>query len=208
MNTIKNVIFDLGGVIVDLEVEPALKAFAELGFQSLLSSPEVRSEMHEINHRMDRGEIDTDTFLSILRQHCQSGVTDEELVTAFNRVIVLPRHRLQRLTALRKHCRVYLLSNLSDLHWRETRRQATAHGIDIDSCFDEVFLSYRLKMAKPDPNIYRHLIDATGIDPKETLYIDDLTENIRAGSEAGLQAHQIPCNGLDEEWEKLFPSVP
>lgn len=206
MNTIKNVIFDLGGVIVDLEVENALRAFAELGFHPLPSSKEDWIAMAPL-HRLECGEIDAQTFLSILRQRCRPDVTETQVAETFCRIISLPRHRLQRLLDLRKHCRVFLLSNLSDIHWDETRRQAAAHGINIDDCFDEVFLSYRLGMTKPDPNIYRHLIHATGIDPQHTLYIDDLPENIRAGREAGLRAHSIACNGLDEEWDSLFPFV-
>ena len=215
MNDIKNLVFDLGGVIVDLEVAPALKEFAGLGLLPEGVSLEQISRqgfprewpLARLIHRMDCGEIDTPTFFAILRREHGIEASDERLAQAFNRVILLRKIRLEWLCALRKRYRVFLLSNLSDLHWQETRRQALALGIPIEECFDEVFLSYRLRMAKPDPRIFQHLIQTTGIVPGETLYIDDLPDNIEAGARAGLRAHKIESNTLEWALPKLFPEL-
>lgn len=212
---IKNIIFDLGGVIVDLDLAPALRAFAHLGLMPEGISLEQISRggipkdwpLVPLIRRMDCGEIDTPAFFRLLREQHGVTATDEQLAEAFNRIILLRRNRLEWLCALRRHYRVYLLSNLSDLHWQEARRQAEVFGFSLDDCFDEVFLSYRLRMAKPDPRIFDHLIRTTGIEPAETLYIDDLPDNIEAGSRAGLQGHKIVTNGLEAELPKLFPGI-
>ena len=161
----------------------------------------------QLIHRMDCGEMDTPTFFNVLRQQCGTQATDEQLAQAMNSVIRLRKNRLEWLLALRKQYRVFLLSNLSDLHWQETRRQASKFGIRLEDCFDEVFLSYRLHLAKPDARIFEHLIRATGILPAETLYIDDLPDNIEAGNQAGLQGYKIASNSLDDNLPKLFPEL-
>ena len=207
MNNIKNIIFDLGGVVVDLEIKAALKEFGALMIKPVTSEEAAIQYLRPLMHAMDRGEMDGQTFTGIIKQQCRDGVTDQEIIDAFNRIIRLPKHRLEWLRQLRKKYRVFLLSNIGDIHWEETQRQATACGIDFMDCFDEVFLSYQLRMAKPEPGIYEHLIRETGIEPQETLYIDDLPDNIAIGQRFGLQTFQLPCNKLDEEISKLFPEI-
>ena len=213
MKEIKNVVFDLGGVVVDLDIPSSIKAFAKLGIvpQGITLEELSRGgipkdwEMREMMHAMDIGDMSASEFVALMLKVAKPGTTEQNIVEAFNRIIRLPRHRLEWLKRLRKHYRVFLLSNIGELHWAETCRVAQSLGIDIEECFDEVFLSYRLRMVKPDPRIFQHLTEATGIVPEETPYIDDLPDNIRAGQAIGLQAYKIDCNTLDKEFPKLFP---
>ena len=215
MKDIKNIVFDLGGVIVDLDIPSSIKAFAKLGIvpQGITLEKLSRGgipkdwEMREMMHAMDIGDMSASEFVGLMLKAAKPGTTEQDIVEAFNRIIRLPRHRLEWLKRLREHYRVFLLSNIGELHWAETSRVAHSLGIDIEECFDEVFLSYQLRMVKPDPRIFQHLIEATGIVPEETLYIDDLPDNIRAGQAVGLQAHKIDCNALDKEIGKLFPEI-
>ena len=213
MENIKNIIFDLGGVVVDLRIRPSLEAFARLGLTPKGISLEYLSqngiprdwEMRPLMHAMDCGELSAEEFVGIMKGKSREGTTDQDIIDAFNHIIHLPKRRLEWLRELRRHYRVYLLSNIGDLHWQETLRQAAEHGIPLRECFDEVFLSYRLHMVKPDPRIYEVLIGQTGIAPAETLYIDDLPDNIKAGQKRGLVSHKIDCNALDRELPRLFP---
>ncbi len=213
--TIKNIVFDLGGVIVDLDIKSTLAAFARLGMMPQGVTPEMLMkgsipdnwEINRIMHAMDMGEMDREKFLAVMRPGCRPGVTDSELLAAMNSILVFHRHRLEWLQQLRRRYRVFLLSNIGDVHWTETLQRTADMGIPIGECFDEVFLSYRLHMAKPDPRIFRHLIQETGIVPGETLYIDDLPANIEAGNEAGLLGRKIDSNRLDEVLPELFPEL-
>lgn len=215
MKIINNIIFDLGGVVVDLDISSSIKAFAQLGItpQGItleeLSRGDIPKnwEMREMMHAMDVGKMSATEFVNLMLKAAKPGTTAQDIVEAFNCIIRLPRHRLEWLKRLRKNHRVFLLSNIGELHWAETCRLAHSLGIDIEECFDEVFLSYQLRMVKPDPRIFEHLIEATGIVPEETLYIDDLPDNIRAGQDFGLQVHKIDCNTLDKEIGKLFPEI-
>ena len=207
MNNIKNIVFDLGGVIVDLDIKTSLLAFSKLMTAPILTEQKAIDSLRPLMHAMDVGDMDAQTFINTLKATCRPDVTDEQIVDAFNLIIRLPRQRLEWLKTLRQSYKVYLLSNIGDLHWKETQRLAAGHGIDISECFDEVFLSYRLHMAKPDPRIYTHLIRETGINPQESLYIDDLPDNIEAGKASGLMAYKIEGNSLDQALPKLFPEL-
>lgn len=211
----KNIVFDLGGVIVDLDIPSSFAAFAQIGLVPQHVNLEEMTNngippdwpMLQLMHAMDIGDMDGQQFTATLKPQCLPGTTDEQILQAFNRIIRMPRHRLEWLQRLRKNYRVYLLSNIGDVHWKETCRQASALGIPIEECFDEVFLSYRMRMAKPDAAIYQRLITETGINPRETLYIDDLPDNIEAGRKTGLQVLKTPTNRLDEILPSIFSDI-
>ena len=215
MKEIKNIVFDLGGVIVDLDIRTCIMAFDQLGIKPKDITLEELSrtgipkdwEMVHLMHAMDVGEMDTREFIDIMLASTTPGTTEQQIADAFNSIIRLPRQRLEWLQELKQHYRLFLLSNLSPLHWEETQQQAARLGIPIESCFHQTFLSYQLRMVKPDPRIFQHLIATTGVVPEETLYIDDLPANIAAGKAAGLVAHKIDCNMLDAEMPKLFPEI-
>lgn len=207
MKEIRNIIFDLGGVVVDLDIETATKAFASLLVAPPHNQQEAVAYLRPLMHAMDRGEMAGTEFIATLKAACKPHVTDQQIMDAFNRIILMHRHRLEQIRQLRSHYRVFLLSNIGDLHWAETLRQSREMGIPIEECFDEFFLSYRLRMAKPDPRIFAHLIGATAIRPEETLYIDDLPDNIETGRSFGLQVQQIEMNTLDTVFPSLFPEM-
>ena len=207
MRDIRNIVFDLGGVIVDLDIQASIQAFSKIMVRPVSTMEEAINSLRPLMHAMDVGEMSAETFIGIMKSQCHPDVTDGEIVGAFNRILRLPYHRLQWLKELKKHYRVYLLSNIGDIHWTETLRKSQELGVDFPSCFDETFLSYKLRLAKPDLRIYEKLIESTGIRPDETLYIDDLPDNIEAGRKMGLISKQITTNTLDTELPKLFPKI-
>ncbi|MBP1530876.1 MAG: HAD family phosphatase [Bacteroidaceae bacterium] len=207
MKEIKNIIFDLGGVVVDLEIERGIRAFARILAHPITDSNEAMTKLRPLMHAMDMGEMSGKEFVALMKRECREGTTDQDIVDAFNQIIRLPRHRLEWLARLKQRYNVFLLSNIGDLHWIETLRQTRELGFDMGDCFHQLFLSYQLRMAKPDPAIYKLLIERTGICPQETLYIDDLPDNITSGRNAGLQAYLIAMNQLDGEITKLFPEI-
>ena len=213
--SIKNIVFDLGGVIVDLNIKSSIMAFAQLGLKPKGLSLEELSrngipkdwEMLPLMHAMDLGEMNPTTFVGILKNECRPGTSDEEIINAFNRIIRLPRHRIEWLQKLKQHYNLFLLSNIGQLHWDETLRQANGFGLSFEQCFHQMFLSYKLHMVKPDAQIFRHLVSETGIVPQETLYIDDLPDNIEAGKAVGLITQKIDPNTLDQTLPELFPNI-
>ena len=198
MKEIKNVIFDLGGIIVDLDIERITKSFARLGL-----TPD-KLDVHALMHEMDLGNMNEQGFIDTLLPKCLPGTTGRDLVDAYNSILRLPRHRLERIAELHKTHRTFLLSNLGDIHWCEMQRLSAECGIQFESLFNKLFLSFQLRMTKPDERIFRHLINETGINPDETLYIDDLEANIAAGAKVGLITRLVDMNRLDDVWDDIF----
>lgn len=195
---IKNIIFDLAGVLLNLDLEQDTAALIGLGlpdFDECLRRPEIsKPTLAYLN-----GLMSAEDFCPALRPYCRKDVTDREILDGMDAVLGdLPLSRIELLKELRKRYKVYLLSNLNDSAWAHTQKQFQTHGIKPDECFDQIFLSYRTGLAKPDPKCYLSLIEQTGILPQETLYFDDTRENIEAGNALGLQSYLVPMNQIEE----------
>lgn len=195
---IKNIIFDLAGVLLNLDLEQDTRALHSLGlpdFDECLRRPEIcRPTLAYLN-----GILPGPDFCHQIRPLCRAGVTDQEILAGMDAVLGdLPLSRLKWLKELRQKYRVFLLSNLNESAWQYTQRQFAAHGVNPNDCFDQIFLSYQLQLAKPDPRIYQHVIAQTGILPAETLYFDDTRENVEAGNALGLHSVLVPMNQLEE----------
>ncbi len=194
---IKNIIFDLAGVILNLNLKRDTEALLGAGlpdFEGCLKNPAiVNAIVPYIN-----GLCTKEEFLKAARQVCREDATDKEILWAMDAVLDdIPAERLQMLVDLRKKYRVFLLSNLYVSAWEHTLRQFDKAGFTPEQCFDRVFLSYEMQLAKPDPRIFQQVFAETGINPDETVYFDDSRENITAGTALGLHSFLVPMNQLE-----------
>lgn len=197
---IKNIIFDLAGVVMNLNIERDTQALNAAGFPDFvgcLADEAIRTPMLAyLNGLMPKRE-----FFDAIRPMCKPGVTDDEINWAMNAVCDdIPESRLQKLIELRKHYRVFLLSNIYDDAWAHAVHEIESKGHTLDECFDRLFLSHEMQLAKPDPAIFNEVCRQTGIKPEETLFFDDSRENIESASKLGFNAHLVPMN----EVESLF----
>lgn len=208
MNNIKNIVFDMGGVLFNFDFEGANRIFAQLGIN--LHSDPRRGEVLIILNDYINGFLTEEEFAHLLLNYCHRGVTVEAILARLQCFSGnLPAGRLQTLVELRKTYRIFLLSNINERMWRWTLDLMASGGYTPSECFDAVFLSYEMQLAKPDPRIYQRMITETGIVPQETLYFDDLKENIEAGAALGLQSHIVKANALEtcEAYCKLAAHV-
>lgn len=194
----KNIIFDLAGVLLNLDLEEDTRALLYVGlptFDECLRRPEIAGPACDYLN----GIIDEKTFLPLIRPYCKPEATDEEIIWSMNAVLAdLPLSRMQRLVELRKHYRVFLLSNLNEKDWFYTQSLIHEAGYQVEDLFERTFISYQMKLAKPDPQIFEEVIKETGIDPAETLYLDDTHSNIEAGMKAGLHSILVPMNKIEK----------
>ena len=201
---IKSIIFDLAGVLLNLDLEKDTQALLAVGlpdFDECLRRPEIaQPALKYLN-----GLIDEKEFLPQIRPYCRPDVTDPEIIESMNAVLAdLPKSRMELLVSLRQHYKVYLLSNLNESDWQYTQALIQEAGYQVDQLFDRTFISYQMHMAKPDPRIFEEVIRATGIQPAETLYLDDTRENIESGRKMGFQAHLVPMNQLESILDGLL----
>lgn len=200
---IKNIIFDLAGVVMNLNLERDEKALRAVGlpnFYDFPNYPEICGPTMEYLN----GLTSEESFLERIRPCCKVGATDDEIMWAMNAVLdEIPLARIEKIVELKKRYNVYLLSNIYDTAWEHAVNEITSKGYAVEDLFHKTFLSYEMQLAKPDPRIFQSVIDSTGILPEETVYFDDSRENIKAGQVIGLDSRLVKINFLEELLEGL-----
>ena len=189
----KNIIFDLGGVLVGFNRQRSIDAFERIGCGKVADY--IRDHRTEdLFYRIELGAISTHDFCEEVRQMTATNADDEAIIHAWN-VLLTPvaENRLQRLRELREagH-RLFLLSNTNDMHWQYC-------GHQLDGCFERVFLSYEMRLAKPDTAIFSEVLRQAEIDASDTLFIDDNADNIAAAASLGIQTFH---NQNIDDWTK------
>ena len=207
MEHIKNIVFDLGGVLMDFDFAGAAIKFQKLGLPVTLPDTSTQScpkntankEADKLINAYINGFINEDQFADLLLPHCKEGVTHRDITdTLFSLDGSFPSSRIEALIKLRKHYNVILLSNINHHMWQRTIEMLARQGNKVSECFDRTFLSYEMQMAKPSDEIYNSMISQTHIEPSESLYFDDLPENIEAGTKAGMISCLVKSNHLEQ----------
>lgn len=194
----KNIIFDFGCVLVDLDKRRCVDAFNAIGAGNIsVYVDECRQE--DLFHDLETGVTDVPAFCEEVRRKSPGcTATDAQICGAWNMLLAgIPRRRLQRLTVLRQRYRLFVLSNTNAIHWEKAVRDFfTYDGQNVGDYFEKVFLSYKMHMVKPSPEIFAQTIREAGIDASETLFIDDSAVNCLAARNAGLMTMHV--SGGDE----------
>ncbi len=183
---IKNLLFDLGGVIMDIEKANCVEAFRKLG----LKNPE--SYFGEFSQQgifmlLERGDVSVGDFHAALRPNMPEGITDEEIDKAFCLFLTgIPVKRLRDLQQLRKHYKVYMLSNTNPIMWNSTiKDEFTKDGLQREDYFDGIVTSFIANSLKPEEKIFRYAEHTLGIKPTETIFLDDSQANLDAAAKLG-----------------------
>ena len=189
---IRNILFDLGGVILDINVQATLKKFYELGFPAvLLNYPHNMTT--DLFFRFETGKIGIPEFRDELRRISGVDVGDRELDDAWNAMLVrIPAERTRLIDKLAARYRLYMLSNTSPLHAPVYEKMyEEASGIPMKAAFTGIYYSHRIGWHKPDKEAWEYVLKDAGILAEETLFLDDNIHNIKASQELGFQAIHI-----------------
>ena len=200
---IKNLLFDLGGVIMDIDRDRCVEAFKELGMANADEFLGVYGQKGDFL-ALERGEITPEEFRDRLRPYFRPGLTDAEMDAAFCRFLIgIPRHRLEALRRLRKRFGIYLLSNTNAIMWHsKIAEEFRQEGLEMADYFDGIVASFEVNAYKPDAEIFEKTAQICGICPEETLFFDDSERNCEAARACGYQAvHVAPGT----EFESLVP---
>ncbi|MBN1132262.1 MAG: HAD family phosphatase [Bacteroidales bacterium] len=189
---LKNILFDLGGVILDIDVNATKEKFYNLGFPaSLMKYPENMET--DLFYKYETGKLSTKDFRNAIRKLTGLEFTDAEFDEAWNAMIVgIPKKRAELLTKLAQSYELFMLSNTSPLHVAvyESMFEKRA-GLSMSIVFNRRFYSHKIGYHKPDPRAFRHVIKETGIVPHETLFLDDNIQNIKTAQLLGFRVIHI-----------------
>ena len=209
--TVRNIIFDFGGVLVDLDKQRTLEAMRALGFEAdeYVGTYGQKGPFAGL----EIGETSPDDFYrEVARLVVASkdggpvgGLTPERIREAWNLMLVrIPPRRLQALLRLRGRYRLFLLSNTNVIHWEHTLTGPDFFGWQghrADDFFERIFLSYEMHLAKPGEEIFRRAMAEAGLLPAETLFIDDSAANCATAGRLGLNTF---CPVEADDWMPLF----
>lgn len=189
MQGIKNIIFDLGGVILNINYQLTEQAFIDLGVTDFR---ELYSQFHasRLFDDLETGRVSPEDFLAAMHQHVPHPVTDEQLLHAWNAMLLdFPLQRLQLLQQLRQHYGVYLLSNTNAIHLQALNRilEETRGISSLGAFFDKAYYSHLIGFRKPEREAYELILQENGLKAEETVFIDDTLPNIRGAEAVGLQ---------------------
>lgn len=208
MTKIKNLIFDFGGVLLDLDYQKTFDAFGQL-----LNQPITRDNADEIMgsclQEFERGEMNNETFIWNIQHLKQGNIEPVAIIRAYNAMLLGIRPEIfPFLKDLRKEYKVFLLSNTNALHIRYVMQNILEkqYGIrDWNAYFDGVYYSHEMGMRKPDAEIYETLVQKENLDPNASIFIDDLQENVSAAMLCGLHAVQHdPALKIEEKIQEYI----
>ena len=189
MQDIDNIIFDLGGVILNLDNQKTEQAFTDLGardFRSFFRIGYASSFFREY----ETGQISSQAFIDQLRQMLQTPASEAQIIHAWNMMLQdFPAQRIILLRELRKKYRLFLFSNTNALHYiafQDIFRKSFGPG-QLDDHFDKAYYSHLMGLRKPDRPAYEHIIRENGLVPERTLFVDDAQVNVEGAEAAGLK---------------------
>lgn len=200
----KNIIFDYGNVIFDIEHARTIQAFTDLG---------VQKEQNFFGHKLqdplfdlfERGKVDPAHFYNEIRRISGSNLSDEQIKTAWNTLLIGIRDGyLEHLLKLKSNYRTFLLSNNNAIHyeWIIKYLQAKHQIPDMSTYFEKDYYSHLMGMRKPDAEIFEYVLETHKLDPSETLFIDDSPQHLETAKKLGLQTHLMLLN---EDLRTLIP---
>lgn len=197
MKNIKNIIFDLGGVVINLDRCHAIRALEKLG---IAEAPRLLDEYEQKGPflKLETGEATASEFFDTMLPLCHPGTTATDIRDAFEEFLIdLPVERLRTIRELRKEgYKLFVLSNTNPImynHWiRDAFRQ---EGKTVNDYFDGIVASFQEGMCKPNPKIFSILVERYHLDPAETLMLDDSEANCKAAESIGLSAVRIMKEG-------------
>lgn len=191
---IKNIIFDLGDVILNIDVPIASKSFADLSGREQSEIITIFKE-NELFRQFETGAMDESAFRNYVREILNfPDLSDEAIDTAWNSLLLdLPPERVELLRKLATQYRLFLLSNTSSIHITQVNKILEAStGVEkLEDLFETVFLSYEMGLMKPDTRIYQDVLDKAGLKAEETLFLDDNADNIRGAAQLGIETIHV-----------------
>lgn len=206
---IKHIIFDFGGVLLDLDMPRSMESFKALGADmSTLLRPVSRTSTEcrtgatlcdglaacGVMDLYQTGDVTTDQLVAEIRNHCRPGTTAEQILEAWNDCLLsIPEYKLDYIRNLRaRGYQVHLLSNTNEAHWTRSVEDSF-HG-HPEQFFHHLFLSQEMHMAKPNDDIFLAVLSRLQASPEECLFLDDTQANVDAASVLGYRVYKAPLH--------------
>ncbi len=191
----KNIIFDLGNVLLDIDFQRTFDAL-----NAILGEKYIHKIDHLFFDHFETGQFDNDFFLEKLIEASEYPISTYQLTQAWNSMLIgMPIQRIEMMENLKKDYNIYLLSNTNDIHiqWVKNYMHVVHPQKSFFELFDKIFYSHELNLRKPNPAIYQYVIDYLKLSLADTIFIDDNEANVLSAREVGIRTfHHNPTNDI------------
>ena len=198
----RNIIFDLGGVIINLNIQKTFEKFSQLFNTEINQAIFTDHDTYAFFRQYEVGAIDDTSFRNHIKALSDEPITDQQLDEAWNAMLLdIPQDRIDWIYQVTQEYNCVILSNTNSIHVRhfeEFFNETTPYGYPSD-VFQQVFYSHQIGERKPDREAFEHVLDKMGFIPGETVLFDDLPENLEAASALGIKTELVQRNNLRKE---------
>ena len=197
-DNVKAILFDLGGVLINIDYHRTIDAFEKLGIKNF---QEIYSQAQQSNlfDDIETGKISSFHFINRLLDLLPQGCNPNQVVSAWNAMILdFPKNRLDFLQNMAQKYDLFLLSNTNDLHMEKVRRELKKSSeFPLEHYFKKVFVSQEMKDRKPNPSLFQKVSNTIGYSPEEILFIDDSIQHIESAQKLGFQVIHLTSELVD-----------
>lgn len=190
---IKNIIFDLGGVIININYSLSVDAFKTIGIANFdtLFSQYKQSNLFDL---LETGKLSESDFYTFLKKDLPNNVTNKEICNAWNALLLdFPEERLDLLKKLSKKYRLFLLSNTNEIHYNAFNKiLEKAHGFkNLASFFEQTYYSHEIGLRKPNKETFQFVLNNSKLNAEETLFLDDTSIHLESAKTLGIHTELV-----------------
>ena len=206
MNEIKSIIFDLGGVILNLDyskTENEFKKFGILHFKELYSQKKQTLLFDDF----EKGKINPKEFISFLKEAENLKIKEIDFINAWNAMLLeIPIEKLQFINGLKKDYKIFLLSNTNEIHIKKFEKDLKKNNMleQFYKCFDKIYYSSKMGKRKPNENCFNQVLEENGLVANNTLFIDDSIQHVEGAKKVGIKTFHL---GKNKSIVNLVPDI-
>ena len=196
MKEIKSIIFDLGGVILNLDYSKTEDEFKKIG---VLHFKELYSQKKQtlLFDDFEKGKIKPEEFISSFKESENLKIKEIDFINAWNAMLLeIPIENLQFIGGLKKNYKIYLLSNTNEIHIKKFEGDLKTNNMleQFYKCFDKIYYSSRMGKRKPEENCFIQVLEENGLIAENTLFIDDSIQHIEGAKKVGIKTFHLEKN--------------
>lgn len=200
-SNIKAIIFDLGGVILNIDYQKTISEFQKMGIENF-ENLYTQAQQNHVFDKFEMGLISTQEFRNYIKTESGINITDQQVDLAWNAMLLdLPKKRIDLIQQLASKYKVFLFSNTNQIHlnaFRKSIGKAHKKPMLLEEIFVKTYYSHELKMRKPNPNGFEYILNSHNLNPATTLFIDDSEQHIKGAQKLGLQTYWLKDKDITE----------